>query len=136
MIVDTSALVAILFEEPGWEAMRDAIIDEPAILPAPAALEFIRVADLKSPSLGAIAREALVQYQAFGLTVAPFDLAQANRAIAASPHHGKGMGQGGKLNSLDLMVYAVAIERGEALLCAGKDFAATDLLLHRASRAD
>lgn len=36
---------------------------------------------------------------------------------------------------LDLMVYVVAKERGEPLLCTGKDFAASDLRIHSASRA-
>jgi ribonuclease VapC len=134
VIVDTSALIAILYEEHGWEGMRDAIIDETSILPAPAALEFVRVADLKSPELGAIARETLEQYEAVGLIVAPFESLHARTAIAANRAYGKGMRQGGKLNLLDLMVYAVARERGEPLLCTGRDFAATDCVLHPASR--
>ena len=35
MIVDTSALVAILIQEPGWEKLRAALLDEPARLPTP-----------------------------------------------------------------------------------------------------
>jgi ribonuclease VapC len=38
------------------------------------------------------------------------------------------------LNLLDLMVYAVAKERGMPLLCTGNDFATTDLAIHPASR--
>ena len=38
------------------------------------------------------------------------------------------------LNLLDLMVYAVAKERGEPPLCTGNDFATTDLVMHPASR--
>ena len=95
----------------------------------------VRSMRMLSEEAQALARETLAQYQAFGLNVAPFELAHASQAIDANLHHGKGMGQGGKLNLLDLMVYAVARARGEPVLCTGRDFAATDLVLHPASRA-
>jgi ribonuclease VapC len=55
-------------------------------------------------------------------------------AAEADARNGKDMGEGGKLNLFDLMVYAVAKQRGEPLLCTGKDFAASDALLHPACR--
>ena len=66
-------------------------------------------------------------------TLAP-DTRHAEIASQANARYGSGNGQGGPLNLLDLMVFAVARERGEPLLCTGKDFAATDLTLHAASR--
>jgi ribonuclease VapC len=65
----------------------------------------------------------------------PFTNEHARIASAANLRYGKGAGAGGSLNLLDLMVYAVAKERGAPLLCNGNDFGTTDLALHPASRA-
>ncbi len=81
--------------------------------------------------------EALVEkLLAFGMEVAPFERRHANLTATARERFGKGNGRGGKLNFGDLMVYAIAKERGEPLLCTGSDFASTDLELHPASRLD
>ena len=69
-----------------------------------------------------------------GMEILPFSEVHASHAANALHAHGKGLQQGGKLNLLDLMVYGVAKARGEPLLCTGKDYAATDLTLHAASR--
>lgn len=135
MIVDTSALAAILFNEEGVEPLRRALVSEAASLPAPAALEFFRVADRRSAPFGEIAREMIAELVADGLAVVPFDEDHARIAGDANARYGKGLGQGGTLNLLDLMIYAVAKERGEPLLCTGQDFAATDLEVHAASRS-
>ncbi len=135
LIVDTSALVAILTQEPGWENLRAALIDEPARLPAPAKVEFLRVAASERLGLGGHAQDLLGEWEAMGLEVVPFTEIHASLAAQANAHHGAGLRTGGKLNLLDLMVYAVAKERGEPLLCTGKDFAATDLELHAACRS-
>ena len=132
MIVDTSALVAVMIGEDGAGRLLDAIESEPALLPAPARVEFLRVASGARLQLGSIAADLLAEWEAGGLTTIPFDAEHARIAAAANERYGKGMG--GTLNLLDLMVYAVAKERGEPLLCTGKDFAATDLELHGASR--
>ena len=132
MSVDTSALVAVMIGEDGAGRLLDAIESEPALLPAPARVEFLRVASGARLQLGAIAADLLAEWEAGGLTTIPFDAEHAKIAATANERYGKGMG--GTLNLLDLMVYAVAKERGEPLLCTGKDFAATDLELHGASR--
>lgn len=134
MIVDTSALVAILIGEPGADALLNALDAEPAFLPAPARVEFLRVASGIRLQLGAQAAQLLAEFEGGGLTTIAFDARHAEIASQANVRYGSGNGQGGPLNLLDLMVYAVAKERGEPLLCTGKDFAATDLELHVASR--
>ena len=135
MIVDTSALIAVLYEEDHAAELRRALLSEAAAIPAPAVLEFVRVADRQSPELGAIARDLLTELTANGIAIVPFEQRHARIAAEANARHGKGMGQGGKLNLLDLMVYAVALEREQPLLCTGKDFAASDVTIHPASRA-
>ena len=134
MIVDTSALIAVLTQEPGWEELRAALVDEPVRLPAPAMVEFMRVASGERLGLADRALALLDECEAIGMDVLEFTGMHAKLAAQAIAVHGKGCGSGGTLNLLDLMVYAVAQERGEPLLCTGKSFAATDLTLHAASR--
>jgi ribonuclease VapC len=132
MIVDTSALVAILKREAGFERLLDAIGLEGGGVPAPALVEFLMVAagaDLTTR--GAMLLDALREA---GLVTIAFTAQHAATAGTARDRYGKGNGRGGRLNLLDLMVYAVAREQGEPLLCTGRDFASTDLQLHPASR--
>ncbi len=136
MIVDTSALIAILTGEAGAAQLIDALEAEPALLPAPAHLEFMRVAAGSRLRLGEVAADLFAEWEVGGLTIIPFDAGHARIAVGANARYGSGNGRGGSLNLLDLMVYAVARERGEPLLCTGRDFAATDLELHVASRRD
>lgn len=134
MIVDTSALIAVLVGEPGADALLDALEAGPAGLPAPARVEFLRVASGSRMQLGLQAEQLLAEWEDGGLITIPFDSNHARIASEANAQYGSGNGQGGALNLLDLMVYAVARERGEPLLCTGQDFARTDLELHVASR--
>ena len=43
MIVDTSALVAMVHKEPGWENLLNAILESVGGIPIPALIEFHRV---------------------------------------------------------------------------------------------
>lgn len=136
MIVDTSALAAIAFEERGADGLVDALLNERGLLPAPAQTEFQRVAALRGAGFEAIASDLLAKLEQAGLEVVPYDRAHAVIAAAAHAAYGKGNGRGGPLNLLDLMVYAVAKDRNLPLLFTGRDFVATDVLVHPASRID
>ncbi len=68
------------------------------------------------------------------MTTLAWDARHATIAAEAQRRYGKGNGQGGKLNLLDLMVYAVAKQRDEPLLFTGRDFTTTDVEVHPASR--
>jgi ribonuclease VapC len=135
VIVDTSALVAILLREAGAEALLDAIAQKGGLLPSPARVEFIRVASGDRVGLAREAVKLLDLLGRLGLDTVAFTNEHARIASEANLRYGKGNGSGGVLNLLDLMVYAVAKEREEPLLCTGKDFATTDLIIHPASRS-
>jgi ribonuclease VapC len=134
VIVDTSALIAILLREPGGEALLDAIAQEGGLLPSPARVEYLRVASGSRAGLGREAMMLLERFEKLGLDTVAFTDEHARIASEANARYGKGAGSGGVLNLLDLMVYAVAKERGKPLLCTGNDFATTDLIIHPASR--
>ncbi|KAB7647423.1 type II toxin-antitoxin system VapC family toxin [Polymorphobacter fuscus] len=131
LIVDTSALVAIIKAEDGDAMMQAALVDEPAGLPAPAFVELNRVMATIGNRPDARV-QALVE--AFGLQILPFGPEDAAAAVVANEVFGSGNGRAGPLNMLDLMVYGVARATGLPILCTGKDFAATDADLHPASR--
>jgi ribonuclease VapC len=132
VVVDTSALIAILTGEEGADALLDDLDAEPALLPAPARVEFLRVASGSRLQLAVQAQQLLAEWEGGGLATIPFGARHAEIASEAKSIYGWGNGQGGPLNLLDLMVYAVAKQRDMPLLCTGKDFAATDLALHAA----
>jgi ribonuclease VapC len=136
VIVDTSALAAIAFEERGSEALLDALLSERCLLPAPAQTEFQRVAALRGVGFDAIAADLLETLEKAGLEVIPYDRTHAIIAARAQGKYGKGNGLGGLLNLLDLMVYAVATDRNMPILCTGRDFTSTDAAVHPSSRTD
>lgn len=134
MIVDTSALVAILSREDAYEPLLDAVISESCLLPAPAYVEFARVAT-KGGSKAHPAAEALIaNLLTATLRIEPFTHDDARAAESANLRYGSGNRSGGLLNLLDLMVYAVARQRGMPILCTGKDYPKTDAMIHPASR--
>ena len=136
MIVDTSALLAILLREPGAGMLLDAIVQDGGMLPSPARVEFLRVASGSRVGLGPEASILLDRFEQIGLSTVAFTDEHARIACEANQRYGKGNGRGGLLNLLDLMVYAVAKDRDLPLLFTGRDFGSTDVRVHRSSRTD
>jgi ribonuclease VapC len=134
MIVDTSALVAVLRREDQFDTLETALLSQPALIPAPVLVEFRRVSALAGnaphPAAGAMLEELLSAQ----VTVEPFNARDADLAFAANEHFGTGNRRGGALNIVDLMVYAVAKRTSRPILCTGRDFASTDADIHPASR--
>lgn len=136
MIVDTSALVAVLKSEEGWQALYNALCDEPGLIIAPVLVEFRLVTAQAGNTPSKSADDLLGRLSDYHITIIPFRVDTAYSAAAANQHFGKGNGLGGPLNMIDLMVYAVAKETGRPILCTGKDFSRTDAMIHPASRRD
>ncbi len=134
MIVDTSALIAVLTGEPGHDSIFEAMLGEPCAVAAPTLLEFMTVARGDRFKLGEQAEMLIVRLGRVGLETVAWTADHAGIAVKAQLAYGKGNGRGGVLNLLDLMVYAVAKERGETLLFTGRDFGTTDIRVHPASR--
>jgi ribonuclease VapC len=136
LIIDTSALVAAIHTEEGSGPIRVALSNEAAsaLIPAPVLVELNRVTSLdgNKPSPATEALVSLLLEK--GTIVVPFDNNMAVTAAEANTRYGTGNGRGGSLNMLDLMVYAAAKIHGLPILCTGKDFLATDAMIHPASR--
>lgn len=126
MIVDSSALLAILLSEPEAEAFANTVLaaDAPRISAANY-LETAIVADARSPA-GQTAEGFDEVVRSLGLAVVDVSRRQAELAREAYRRFGKGR-HGARLNFGDCFAYALAREAGEPLLFKGDDFARTDV---------
>ena len=136
MIVDTSALVAVALAEPNWEQLLAAVVRERCAVPVPVLIELRLATASRRDEVVALAARLIDRLDERGAEFVEFRRDHAALAHVARDLYGKGNGRGGLLNFGDLMVYAVAKQRGEAVLCTGRDFASTDIAIHPASRID
>ena len=125
MILDSSAIVAVLTQEEGGPAFRELIYDAPVIrLSAATYLEMGIVLDAKD--LGHELDRFLEWCEA---EIEPVTGAQARLARAAHRKYGRGSGSPARLNFGDCFSYALAMEKREPLLFRGDDFSHTDVLV-------
>ena len=126
MVVDTSALVAILFGETESSRMIAAIVAADARrVGAPTLVEASAVMVAKKGPGGEIALDALLER--LDLEVVPMTADGAVHARNAYRQFGKGVGTPGVLNYGDCLSYGVARQLGERLLFKGDDFPRTDV---------
>lgn len=122
MIVDTSALVAILTGEEDGEAMLDLLASGSAKISAATLLEAGIVLDSRtSPQQRRRLDDLLTAAE---VQVVPFDEAQAQIARQAYADFGRGSGHPARLNLGDTFAYALHRVTGEPVLFKGDDFAA------------
>ena len=124
MILDTSAVVAIVMKEPGHENLLRRIADgSPAIGTA----TLTETAIVLSARLERDARALLARFLSeASIAVVPFGESHYGAAVDAWLRYGKGR-HPAALNFGDCLSYAVARLANESLLFVGDDFAQTDL---------
>lgn len=126
MIVDSSALVAIVRDEPDAEALLDALLSGPRpTISAATLVEASIVIDGARDPVRIARFDELVA--SLGLEVAALTATQATLARQAYRDYGRGSGHPARLNLGDCFSYALARERREPLLYVGDDFARTDI---------
>lgn len=131
MVIDTSALVAILRNEPERRRFNEAI--EVADTRRISAATFVEVSIVLEARFGAEGvRDFDLLCAKAGLVIAPVDVEQAELARRAWRLYGKGRHAAG-LNYGDCFAYALAASLDDCLLFKGADFAATDVRAHEAS---
>jgi ribonuclease VapC len=125
MIVDTSAVLAILGGEPDATDIAEAIASaDQRLMSAGSYLELCMVTIARR---GSTAAELVDRFLAGGLiAIEPFDQQQAIVAREAFARFGRGRHKAA-LNIQDCMTYALARRKGLPVLCKGTDFAATDI---------
>ena len=127
MVLDTSALLAILLGEPEAAPCAQAISAAPrCLLSAVSALETSLVIEARKGEAGG--RELDLLLHRARIDIVPFTPDHYELARTAWRRFGKGRHPAG-LNLGDCCTYALARHAGEPLLCKGDDFARTDLPL-------
>lgn len=125
MVIDTSALIAILLDEPERRAFNERIeAAQRRLLSAVSLVETALVIESRVGEAGG--RELDLFIHRAGIEVAPADLEQAELARHAFRTYGKGRHRAG-LNFGDCFAYALAKATGEPLLFKGGDFSLTDV---------
>ena len=128
MIVDSSVLLALLFNEEEAEAFRAALnSSDHCRLAAPSLLEASVVAFARGGRSHVADLSEIVE--AFEIEIISFTGQHAVLAFEAYARFGKGQGHPAQLNFGDCMSYALAKQSGEPLLFKGDDFSHTDLVL-------
>ncbi|MGH9152582.1 MAG: type II toxin-antitoxin system VapC family toxin [Acidimicrobiales bacterium] len=124
LVVDTSAAVAILFDEAGAGDVLAAIGDaDPRLLSAATLVELGIVVEAR---LGRAGGDVVDRFLRDGdIEVVEVDRTQADRAIEGWRRFGKGR-HPAALNLGDCFAYGLAMATGQPVLCVGDDFARTD----------
>jgi ribonuclease VapC len=126
MVIDSSALLAIMFEEPDASIYLSAILNSDNCLVSAASLVETSMVSLRlrSPDPIALLDDLVNRTETI---VAPVDHEQALLAREAFRRFGKGRHKAG-LNFGDCFAYALAKQTGEPLLYKGSDFTLTDIV--------
>jgi ribonuclease VapC len=125
MIVDTSALLAILFSESDAERYARAITD--ADICRISAANFVEVGIVvEAQTRASGSRQFDAFFRRAGIVIEPVTEEQAHIARQAYADFGKGQHRAG-LNFGDCFAYALAKTTGERLLFKGEDFSKTDI---------
>jgi ribonuclease VapC len=125
MIVDTSALVAIVFKEPGCDELVRKLSEAESLgigTPTLAETGIVLSARLQGGGKTILARLC----QELGLVQIPFGDAHWREAVDAYERFGRGR-HAARLNFGDCMSYATAKLAGQPLLFVGDDFGRTDI---------
>ncbi len=125
MILDTSAVVAILFGEPEQRRFTDLILRESKCKISVA--NFVELTMVLERLIGPEgSRQCDAFFRRAEIICEPVSVAQAYTARQAFLDFGKGRHPAG-LNFGDCFAYALAKTTGEALLFKGADFSRTDI---------
>jgi ribonuclease VapC len=125
MVIDSSAIIAILRLEPELEKFAKAISSDPVRLLSAATMVEIGILLIARSDSAYLAFEQLVAE--IEIEIVPVDEQQSRIALDAFRRYGKGR-HPARLNYGDCCTYALAKLSGEPLLFKGNDFSQTDIL--------
>jgi ribonuclease VapC len=130
IVVDSSAVVAVFFEEPTGPRLLARLAAEDACIIS--AANYVETGQVLAQRRKGEAGRALSEYEAFlarmAIDIAPIDEAQARVALEARINYGRGFGHRAGLNYSDCFAYALAKTRNLPLLFIGDDFTHTDIV--------
>jgi ribonuclease VapC len=130
IVIDSSAIVAIMQREPLMLDLRARIAREPDCLLS--AANYVETGQVLAQRSRFGTGEALKDFHEFldtsHIAIAPIDEEQARAALEARIRFGRGFGHPARLNYSDCFAYALAKVRGLPLLYVGDDFTHTDIV--------
>jgi ribonuclease VapC len=125
MVVDSLALLAVFFGEPGAQELEARLLAEPQPrISAGSLLEAAIVVEARKGQSGG--KELDLFLQRLNVVTEVVDAEQVVTARAGFRKYGKGRHEAG-LNYGDCFAYALAVTLDEPLLFKGSDFARTDV---------
>ena len=126
MIVDASALIAVVLEESGFQTHLETLLRSPTNrMSAATFLKAAIVVDRLPNPRASVRFDELVSN--LGIIVEPVTAHQAMVAREAHRRFGRGTGHPARLNFGDCFAYALAKNLDEPLLFVGQDFVHTDV---------
>lgn len=127
VVVDSSAILSILFAEPDSDEILVAISSNDCAMSAGNYLETAIVVDATKDPVAIRKFDALIKEA--GIEILSVDPKQVQIARAAYRDYGKGTKHRAKLNFGDVFAYALATTTRRKLLCKGNDFRYTDIAI-------
>ncbi len=127
MVLDTSAIIAAIANEPDGSRFQTAMFNADSLL-----ISALTVLETKIVLFARLGSEAVDLFDEMvdkaGIVIVSFDYEMAKAAFEAFRRFGKGQGHPAQLNIVDCAAYALAKSRSQPLLFKGADFARTDVL--------
>ena len=127
VVVDSSAILSILFAEPDSDDILVAISSNSCVISAGNYLETAIVVDSTKNPISIRKFDELIRES--GIEIVPVDLKQVEIARMAYRDYGKGSGHPARLNFGDIFAYALASTTNRELLCKGDDLIKTDIAI-------
>jgi ribonuclease VapC len=126
VVIDTSAIVAIVRGEPEAEAYKRILLQAPVVRISAATLVELGIVvhALRNPVADGVLTRLLEDVR---VVVEPLTETQARIATDAHRRFGRGSGHAARLNMGDCFSYALARDLDEPLLFKGLDFLLTDI---------
>lgn len=124
IVVDTSAIVAVLLDEPERSRIEHRLLEDPCVMSAVTRVELGIVIEARSGPEGSQILDELMTR--IGAEIVPVDAPLADDALTAWRRFGKGR-HPASLNLGDTFSYALARRLGLPLLFVGADFGLTDV---------
>jgi ribonuclease VapC len=127
MVVDTSAIIAIIFREPEWNGLSQAAAGDPVLRISAVSIHeasVVAAGKKKDPLAVQLVDDFIRDLRVEIISV---DVEGAHAARAAYLRFGKGYHAAG-LNLADCFPYSLAKTRDEPLLFIGADFLKTDIM--------
>jgi ribonuclease VapC len=127
MVVDTSAVIAIIFRESEWLELARAAAADPILAMSAVTVHeasIVTAGKKKNPIAAQLVDDFVRE---LNIEVVPVDLESAHLARASYFRFGKGY-HPARLNLADCFPYSLAKRRNESLLFKGADFLKTDIV--------